>query len=300
MRYPITVIAIVSVVALVWYFAANSTGLAAPAHKTASSTSSGLSAPNRNPDAVPVPTSEGDQASHSSASLTSSAQTLAASAPPTASPAPTSAVPSTSSTASSTASKSSDPAPYGVMPPVPVVAQSPAALVAESLKTGTHPERLSALVEPPPFDRQRWLSGDAAFIATYLQESQPGRVFQPAQPGAAVPKLRFASAPGVVIAQGATCGLSVEAPVGAPVSFAVMDGGVFGNQLAAQTVRAGDDGRAMVLYTATAGVIEDVSILAASPLASGQLRFRIHVTDPGHPSPFAATKTNPSQPSTAP
>jgi hypothetical protein len=186
------------------------------------------------------------------------------------------------------------------MPPVPVVAQTPVALVAESVRTGTHPERLSALVAPPPFDRQRWLSGDAAFMAAYLQESQPGRVFQPAEPGAGVPKLRFASAPGVVMAQGSTCGLSVAAPVGAPVSFAVMDGGVFGNQLAAQTVRAGEDGRAMVLYTATAGVIEDVSILAASPLASGQLRFRIHVTDPGHPSPFAASNTNPSRPSTSP
>mgnify|MGYP001259383856 CR=1 FL=1 len=45
--------------------------------------------------------------------------------------------------------------------------------------------------------------------------------------------------------------------------------------------RTNEQGVAEVEFLATSGVIDDVHILAASPMASGQARFVVHVTLPG-------------------
>ena len=59
-------------------------------------------------------------------------------------------------------------------------------------------------------------------------------------------------------------------------------GGVqmFGNGLTAQTVAADAQGIAVATYTPTGGVSEDVNILAASPVASGQVRFLVMIARP--------------------
>jgi len=59
-----------------------------------------------------------------------------------------------------------------------------------------------------------------------------------------------------------------------------MDLGTFSNGLTAITVRADEEGVAKATYTASGGVIADVSVLVGSPLASGQVSFFVFVTEP--------------------
>lgn len=51
--------------------------------------------------------------------------------------------------------------------------------MVEALKNHTHPERLSALVQPAPFDVAKFKADPTA----YANEVVPGRVFQSAAPG---------------------------------------------------------------------------------------------------------------------
>ena len=46
------------------------------------------------------------------------------------------------------------------------------------------------------------------------------------------------------------------------------------------TVRADAEGTAKAVYSASGGVIADVSVLVGSPRASGQVKFHVFVTEP--------------------
>ena len=76
--------------------------------------------------------------------------------------------------------------------------------VRTAAQTGQFPSRLSLDVRPAPFDAVAW----AASPKAYLDIVEPGRVYQTATPGAAVPVLRAATASPLPCAKGATVTLA--------------------------------------------------------------------------------------------
>ncbi|MCK6472735.1 MAG: hypothetical protein L6R28_13415 [Planctomycetes bacterium] len=158
--------------------------------------------------------------------------------------------------------------------PVKADANPQAKSIAEALKTKTHPERLSAMLPPKAFDADAF----ARNPDLYTQAHEPGRVFQAAQPGRDVPALRAEGSRFHALKQGESAELVVRGKPGAPVSFTTFDMGTFAeNKLSTVTVRADDKGLARATFVASAGAINDVNILAASPLASGDVSFKVEV-----------------------
>ena len=148
--------------------------------------------------------------------------------------------------------------------------------VAEALTSGKYPERLSAMTVPKEFDSK----GYVANPQRYLDTVEPGRVWQAAQPAKGVPACRAISAEYVEALQGEPIVLKVQAAPNAPVTFTSFDLGAFSNQLISITVAANEKGVAMATYTGTPGTYNENSILAASPAASGQVRFSVYVVIP--------------------
>ncbi len=175
---------------------------------------------------------------------------------------------------------------YGKFPLIPKDVNVHVKSVAEAIRTGTHPERLSSLVLPKPFDAAVYAANPDA----YLNVVEPGRVWQPAQPAPNVPRLAPLTALHFTVEQGQPTTMRVQSVAGAPVTFSTFDGGAFDNQLTSITVRANDKGVAQARFTGTTGVIHDVNILAASPMNSGQLKYIANVTLPKK-SPLASAKT---------
>jgi len=134
----------------------------------------------------------------------------------------------------------------------------------------------SLLASPPNFDAALWV-GDANYRTLYLSTVDPARVWGSATPGAAIPSLRATSARRQSISAGGTVTLSVTGAASAPVTFVCTGFGSFtanlGNVI---TVLADTAGIASVTYkSASAG---RTPILAASPLATGTVRFLVQVT----------------------
>ncbi len=154
------------------------------------------------------------------------------------------------------------------------------ASIVEAARTGDHPERLSPLKAPAPFD-------PAAFRANakaYLDVSEPGRCFQTATPGEKVPVLTRIGRGSLALKLGTGVALQVRAPAGAPTSFLSLALGTFDNQLTSITVVADAEGVATATYYATPGVTGEARVLAGSPLASGQVTFQLSILD-GKPAP---------------
>lgn len=82
------------------------------------------------------------------------------------------------------------------------------------------------------------------------------------------------------IPQGASIRLEVQGRPEAPVTFTSFDLGAFQNQLTSITVAADEQGIAQAEFTGTPGTVEDVNILVGSPMASGQVQFRVRVLPP--------------------
>ena len=165
---------------------------------------------------------------------------------------------------------------YGTIEPVPADTNPNTRSVAEALRTGENPERLSALVPPTPFDPEAYEADPRA----YLDVVEPGRVWQSLDPGPDVPRLRRATPPISEIVQGESVALRANAPPGTPVTFTSFDLGAFQNRLTSITVAADEEGVATATFTGTSGTLFDVNVLAASPAASGQLRFTVTVNPP--------------------
>jgi hypothetical protein len=162
-----------------------------------------------------------------------------------------------------------------VMPAVLTQAEANARSVVEAVQTGDHPERLNPLVPARPFDR-------AAFEAdpqAYLDVVEPGRVWQTAGGAPGVKALRPAGVAYTELPPGGTAMLEVDGEPFAPVTFTSFDMGAFDNGLASITVRADQGGRARATFTAIAGTIDLVNILAGSPLAVGQAKLVVRVTE---------------------
>lgn len=164
----------------------------------------------------------------------------------------------------------------GVNPPIRGDANPSVKSAIEALKTGKYPERLSAMALPKDFDPKRY----AANPQEYLDTIEPGRVWQPAQPAEGVPASKALSPEYVEALQGEPVVLQVQTAPNAPVTFTSFDLGAFSNQLTSITVAADREGVALATYTGTPGTFSDNSILAASPWASGQVRFTVNVVVP--------------------
>jgi hypothetical protein len=164
---------------------------------------------------------------------------------------------------------------FGQARPVKGDSSLQAASVLEALRTGAHPERLS-LLHPPqqPFDRAAFEADPAA----YLNVVQPGRVFQTKQPGKAVPALTVVGSACQHVTQGGSVALTVKGAPNAPVTFTSTDMGAFAeNKLNSVSVRADDAGVAKVTFVAAPGALNDVNIMAGSPMASGQALFKVDI-----------------------
>jgi hypothetical protein len=112
----------------------------------------------------------------------------------------------------------------------------------------------------------------------YLDVAEPGRVFQTKQPGAGVARVKAASPLFQRVEQGQSVTLSVASVAKMPVTFTSFDLGRFENQLTTETVEADESGVAKVKFFGMPGTINDVKIMAASPVAAGQVRFVVNVT----------------------
>jgi hypothetical protein len=155
-------------------------------------------------------------------------------------------------------------------------ARANAASVAEAARTGKFPERLSPMMAPKPFDRESFVKDPQS----YVDVIEPGRVFQTATPGPAVPVLQPKAGGSFEIPTGGSCVLAVVTAPFAPVTYTALDLGSFENSLTTITVQADANGEASATYTARGGVIADAQVLVGSPLASGQVKFHVFVATP--------------------
>ena len=110
------------------------------------------------------------------------------------------------------------------------------------------------------------------------------------QPAENVPALTVLGDGYYRVKQGETVKLTAKGAPLAPVTFTSTDLGAFDeSKLSSVTVRADDKGVAMVTFVATPGTLNDVNILAGSPLASGQARFKVDV-EQAQPRPVTVKK----------
>jgi cytoskeletal protein RodZ len=187
---------------------------------------------------------------------------------------------------STAAVPAAQPDPIGQVQPVAPDTNAQVASVAEALRTKSHPERLSTLIQPAPFDRVAYQRDPAA----YANVVEPGRAFQSAQPGPSVPVLHPVGTTQMTMPQDGQVVLRARTEPGMPITFTSLDLGRFGNQLVSQTAIADAQGIAAVAFFAGPGTIDGVRILAGSPVASGQIQFQVQVTPAPVPaSPATAT-----------
>lgn len=172
--------------------------------------------------------------------------------------------------------QSEDPFNYGTTPPVAPDANVHVKSVVEAIRNKTNPERVSVLIQPKAFDAEAYQRDPGA----YLNVVEPGRVFQSAEPSEATPRIRPVSPYFQEVAQGDFVELKVSSVPKMPVTFTSFDLGRFENQLTSMTVEADGQGIAQVKFYGISGTINDVNILAASPVASGQVKFVVNVTKP--------------------
>ncbi len=134
----------------------------------------------------------------------------------------------------------------------------------------------STRVKPEPFNREQFLSDPD----TYVQRIRPARVYDPAQPGPDVTPLEALTTPFQSILQGEQINFRVKADPGMPVAFYTPQVGTFDNLLSSITVVADEEGIATAAYRAGPGSQGLTDVLAASPVHSGQLQFRVIVELP--------------------
>jgi len=165
---------------------------------------------------------------------------------------------------------------FGRSQPVQANASPQAASVAAALKDKNHPERFSVMFAPKSFDKTAFEANPEA----YLKTVEPGRVFQTAQPGPGVPVLVAEGERQFSLKHGEVAKLKVKSAPLAPVSFTSFDMGEFAeSKLNCVTVRADEKGIATATFVAKPGAVNDVRIMAASPLAIEQVRFLVTINE---------------------
>lgn len=153
-------------------------------------------------------------------------------------------------------------------------------------------ERLSASIVPPAFDHEAFERDPRAYLDTVA----PGRIYQTAKPGREVPALVPAGPDSFDVAPGGEAELAVRTRPRAPVTFTSVNMGSFSNGLTSITVRADAEGVARATFIASKGTLYEVSILAASPLASGRVAFDVWVEpDPAEIDAAHAAEGDPAE-----
>ncbi len=137
-------------------------------------------------------------------------------------------------------------------------ANAAVASVHEAASGLSHPERLSPMVMPKPFDRAAYQADPDGYLSVH----EPGRIWQSAQPGDGVAVLERVGRRFQMVRQGEAIRLGVKTEALMPVTFASFDLGTFDNGLTVITVAAGEDGIAQTAFHG-AGVVGHVHILAA-------------------------------------
>jgi hypothetical protein len=165
---------------------------------------------------------------------------------------------------------------YGMTEPVRGDLNPQTKSIVEAVQTKSHPERLSPLIPPKPFNPVAYKQNPKS----YLDVVEPGRVFQTANPGKDVPAIVAMSPSYQEVVQGKSVKLLAKAVAGMPCTFTSFDLGHFQNQLTSVSVAANDQGVAEVDFFGAPGTINEVKILASSPVTSGQIRFIVNVKKP--------------------
>lgn len=147
----------------------------------------------------------------------------------------------------------------------------------EALRTETHPERVSILVSPKPFDAKNWASNKGSYKKDYLSVVEPARVFQSSTNPKAKNIKAISEYYQEIEQNSGMAELTVQAEPGSPVSAYAFDGGEFSNRMVANTVMADASGKATFKFKAGNGVIMDCNIRVSSPQSRGYLKFIVHV-----------------------
>ena len=150
------------------------------------------------------------------------------------------------------------------------------ASVAEALRTGDHPERVSMQVVPAAFDAE----GYARDPQAYLDVVEPGRVWQMAANVEGIGEITVVGSAFHEIPALGSASLDVRVPPGAPVTFTSLDLGAFINGLSSMTVAADAQGLARAVFHARAGTLASCTILAACPVTTGQVSFWVEIVAP--------------------
>ncbi len=162
----------------------------------------------------------------------------------------------------------------GKAPLVPGDQNNSTKAVLESLEKKNHSERLSPYLSPAPFDETKFLADPESYLAAI----EPGRIYQSAQPGKNVPRIKITSKAFSNVVQGEKVFFQVKVNAGDPVTFHSSEMGEFANRLSTITVRADDAGIAKAEFKTTPGMHGLVNVLAASPRTSGQAHFYVNVS----------------------
>ena len=133
--------------------------------------------------------------------------------------------------------------------------------------------RVAGLAQAAPFDVRAWAQDPDAYLAVI----EPSRIFQTARPGRGVPATQVDGPGWVQVAPGETITIRIRTAPDAPLSFLSNGLGAFANGLTAVTLRSDAQGLVEVPWTAIRGTTADVSVVAASPLATGQALLLITV-----------------------
>lgn len=170
--------------------------------------------------------------------------------------------------------------PWGNTPVVSADATPQTKAFAEIVRSEKGLSRLSAIGDVETFDAGRYQK-DAGYRKAYLSRPVGARVFAPAQPGSAVSHIKRTSPRYVRLIQGETAILKVKSVPSMPVTFSSFDLGRFQkSQLTTVTVEADEKGVATATFESPQGSAGDITVVAASPVATGQVRFLVNISLP--------------------
>ncbi|WP_246146324.1 hypothetical protein [Rubripirellula lacrimiformis] len=74
--------------------------------------------------------------------------------------------------------------------------------------------------------------------------------------------------------------LQLKTQAAMPATFTSFDNGVFSNGLTSITVKADKDGVATANFRASSGTAGEINIIAASPVATERVVYRVNVVSP--------------------
>ena len=114
----------------------------------------------------------------------------------------------------------------------------------------------------------------------YLAIHEPSRVWQSAEPGPGVSVLTPQGSTRLILQQGESVRLQVKTTPEMPATFTSFDLGAFDNGLSSITVAADKQGLATATFHGAPGKVNEVNVLAASPVASDRIHFELFVKPP--------------------